>query len=48
LREVTDRMLAHEIARGAALYKRKRDLPRLLGVSSRTLSDEDIHGRLQP
>ena len=36
LREVTDHMLAHDIARGAGLYKRERHLPLLLGASWQT------------
>ena len=47
LREVTDRLLAHEIARGAGLYKRERHLPLLLGASWQTLSEEAIRARLQ-
>ena len=47
LREVTDRMLAHEIERGAVLYRRERCLPDLVGADWNTLSEAAIKARLR-
>jgi hypothetical protein len=47
IRSVTDRLVAREVERGAALYVREKHLPPLLGRSWEIMSDAEIVARLQ-
>lgn len=47
LNKAVEDLVAREIARGAALYRRERDLPTLLGACWRDMTDGEIVAELE-
>ncbi len=47
LNKAVEDLVAREIARGAALYRRERDLPMLLGACWRDMTDGEIVTELE-